>query len=655
MPPADATLLNPEGTGVRTPSPLSQSPVQSPEAPGPIETGQDDHWAFFSPNTDEGLSYEQAYARMGSTNQQNFKKMTADVFRSAGLTDEQVQSFDAIGDWNDGTYIGAENSLVHVIKGKQDPNLTKYLASWYGLLANQKGVVHFYGDEEGPDSAYQIHIPDSDTQEIRKKLDKFGVAFRTIVPRGNGNIVLVYDPGRGVRKNINVFAEEYDAVVRETTGRGDFLGGDTRTHARADYRKRIRQYESQLATGGVKQDPATGAISEGAGAPGSDPSGKPSSPKSLFQYRRRGPVLRTSSVEKTFLRQFKKSLDKKVKFAARKAPEGGMVHRGIAYEGGAFIPNPSPVPPQIPQVQQQPVKPQSQAQATPVGAQPAQPLPKVPAQPRRPVSSPTGDIARFNPDEFDVTQWDEDTLEKMRRWNPKTRMETGRDMPLKEGEQQLTLPGFESEGVSYGATYDKVKGLFVAHQEKHAHLGQAVLKHHYQSAVKVWKAMPREALKRFKVGARKYSFFGNLRELTGALKAKYQDSEITDEMVKKGAIGGCYDFRTGRLWLDGGYVTKSKSTVTNDTKYANQIYAHEFGHAIDGADKQEILSDKPSWRKVEPETEYLSLYATTHPREAFAEFSRLLYARQAPLEIVEEVLPRMSAFFKDHNLWPKNR
>lgn len=235
--------------------PVLKDQAQEPQ----ISSGQNSAWTFYSPNTDEGLNFEQAYSRLQSSNQKAFKEISADLFKTAGLT-KNVQVHDAVGDWSD----GAENSLLHVIKDPPSPEVTRYLAAWHGLLGNQKSVLHFESQEDGPDSVYQIFVPESSGEDVRNELSKFGIQYRTLVPTGQGHIVVIYDEKRSLRPNVEQFAEHYDATVREATGTGQYIGGATRTAARAAYRNIIRQFESthqQVHQGGNKSN---GAASAGA-------------------------------------------------------------------------------------------------------------------------------------------------------------------------------------------------------------------------------------------------------------------------------------------------------------------------------------------------------------------------------------------------------
>ena len=217
------------------PSPLPGSPEPFTSSTPPPDTSS---FSMFSPNTEENLSFEQANERVRSGNQASFRKMTDHVLRSVGVKD--FKTFDAIEDWND----GAENSVVQMIPGGADPKTIDYAASWYGLLGNQKSVLTFHSDPQGPDSVYQLPVQETDTNKVRNDLTSLGIQYRTIVPTNKGHLVLVVDTGRQLRPAIFKFAEMYNAPIREALGKADFIGGSTRTEARAKFRDRIREFES---------------------------------------------------------------------------------------------------------------------------------------------------------------------------------------------------------------------------------------------------------------------------------------------------------------------------------------------------------------------------------------------------------------------------
>jgi hypothetical protein len=198
----------------------------------------------FSPSTEENLSFETAYARSRSGNQKAFQKITDHVLGQIGL---KGKSHNAVGDWED----GAENSVLQIIDNPHDPEQMRYAAAWYGLLGNQRAVLHFRPDNAGRDSVYNIKVPETRLDQIRSQLSKVGIPFRTLVPGRNGTQIVVYDQGRQWRDNIGQFAGIYNAPVNETLGSGEYIGGSTRTAARAKYRSIIKAYESRT---GAKPD-----------------------------------------------------------------------------------------------------------------------------------------------------------------------------------------------------------------------------------------------------------------------------------------------------------------------------------------------------------------------------------------------------------------
>lgn len=265
---------------------------------------------FMSPNVDENLTFDQAYSRLHSSNQAAYHEVAKDVLKQANL--QAIKSLNAVGDWSD----GAENSIVQVLPAA-DPGLTRYVAAWHGLLLNQKSILHFASDPKGQDSVYQVTIHQPDTAKVRADLSRFGIQYRTIIPGRDSNTVLVYDQGGGLRSNIEAFAEDQDASVRETRGTGELIGASSRnpsrTEARAKYREIIREYEAKT---------------KGQNSPG--PATNDSSPTRLAAK-----VL--SRIKRAAQDPFAQPSP-----GPRKAPEGGMVSRGVTYPGGAFVPNPSP-------------------------------------------------------------------------------------------------------------------------------------------------------------------------------------------------------------------------------------------------------------------------------------------------------------------------
>lgn len=234
-----------------------------PQNAAPPE-GSGEGWNFFSPNTqDHQMSFEQAYQGLQTPNHAAFRDIAKDIMKAAGVKD--YESHDAVGDTEQW---GAEPSFLHIIKEPLHPNLSKYLGNWLGLLGNQKAVLHFTTGE-GPDAIYQVYIPDTPAAELREQLSKYGITYRTILPKGNGHVVAIYDKGKALRSNVGAFAGEHNAIVREAIGRGEYLGdpaGDSRSTAREHYRDGIRTFEKDHGTSKVRSGSLEGFDATDAGS-----------------------------------------------------------------------------------------------------------------------------------------------------------------------------------------------------------------------------------------------------------------------------------------------------------------------------------------------------------------------------------------------------
>jgi uncharacterized protein (TIGR02996 family) len=210
---------------------------------------------FASGNTDEGLNLPQAAQRLSSANQGSLKAVARELWHTLGV--KHYTLHDAIGDWSD----GAEPSLVHSVDEPLDEPAADYAAAWFGLMSNQKAVLRFTEHPEGPDSLYQFHLPTASLDEARNTLTQYGIPYRTLVPGKARTTVLVYDQGRQLRDHVSTLSGDLGAEIRESTGRGKFLGDGsdqpTRTAARAAYRRVIDSYErggTPAGSGQVRPD-----------------------------------------------------------------------------------------------------------------------------------------------------------------------------------------------------------------------------------------------------------------------------------------------------------------------------------------------------------------------------------------------------------------
>jgi len=222
--------------------------AEKPEAIGKMVGGQratgrlDERikksYQFFSPNVEEDLTFNQARKRLTSDDQATLKSISKDIDKELGMEGEAM---DVIGDWSD----GAENSIMVKYDKEIDPETNKYSVAQKGLVANQKSVILFDFDKTGPDTLYQIEIPEVSTmEELRKSLDELGLQFRTIV---DNNKVVIFDPGSELTENINKLKKKYDkAIIKTEKGKGEFLGGETRSEGAKIFREVIKGYEQKV-------------------------------------------------------------------------------------------------------------------------------------------------------------------------------------------------------------------------------------------------------------------------------------------------------------------------------------------------------------------------------------------------------------------------
>jgi hypothetical protein len=197
-----------------------------------------------------------------------------------------------------------------------------------------------------------------------------------------------------------------------------------------------------------------------------------------------------------------------------------------------------------------------------------------------------------------------------------------------------------------------------------------------QAASEVLSRVPRTALDRagqHLTGAQFYSDSKALGEsVLGAelkkpdlMPEKRQAIEKTLDKVRTGkaTVGGAYGRKTKELHLDGGQATSSPGAHSGHAYTTAEVYAHEWGHAIDGPGHE--LSSTPEWHaaytaeidkgaKSADGLPRLSKYAQTDTHEGWAEFSRLIYGGKVPLKQIEAEFPKCSQHWKDKGFWPKD-
>jgi hypothetical protein len=168
---------------------------------------------------------------------------------------------------------------------------------------------------------------------------------------------------------------------------------------------------------------------------------------------------------------------------------------------------------------------------------------------------------------------------------------------------------------------------------RHAALGETKRQACRATASQVLHALPAKALERFNKGAREYRFYGSCQDLTKGALPPSQLAAFAGKIA-----GGGYDGSRKRLHLDGD---------TPRGQPARELYAHEFGHAVDGPEYE--ISSSPEWQEAyqsEIKPGGLSDYAKTLPREGFAEFFRLVHGTDTDRAEIVKRFPKCSDVFK---------
>jgi hypothetical protein len=225
-------------------------------------------YLFLSPNTEEQLTLDQARARLRSPAHQQFRDVAQGILDQVGSSEGRV--FDALGDWTDGT----ENSLLVVVPRPherrlnrgfpdepsgartmlEDASTLRYVAAWFGLLADQKSVLVFTPTPSGTDAVLEMDVPgvgerspeaSPSLNALRHGLDEQGIRVRTLVLREGGVRVVLYDKGQQQQASLERVARRFGGRLSSTPGVGFPLEESTRRRARSRFQEEIRRFENQ--------------------------------------------------------------------------------------------------------------------------------------------------------------------------------------------------------------------------------------------------------------------------------------------------------------------------------------------------------------------------------------------------------------------------
>ena len=198
---------------------------------------------FISPNIQENTTRAWAKKQLTGERQAMMRSVFDDIDNEVGVIGKQ---YNGIGDWSD----GAENTVYKEIFKDTPYEQNRYSAALKGLAADQKAVIPFNVDKNGPNRLYIIKPKEKSIDKLAKLLDNEGIQFRTFVKKNGEMNIVIFDEDGSLLKNTIQFNKKYGrkSKPKAVRGRGEFLGSFTsRAEGRREYRRVISEYEG--ATG----------------------------------------------------------------------------------------------------------------------------------------------------------------------------------------------------------------------------------------------------------------------------------------------------------------------------------------------------------------------------------------------------------------------
>lgn len=195
-------------------------------------------YGFVSPNTSENLKFHQAIKGMNSREETALRLKAINL---SCVVRSRVRAFRALGSWND----GAEHSVM--LRVKSDEATLRYLLARIGRDTQQKYVIYFLPQAEGPADLYTLR-PRAGARNLlalTNALERAGIPFRTLVPSKEGTIVYIIDLDRDMREKILNAARTLRARVTSQPGKAQLFGQDSREQAKAVFEEDIKNYETR--------------------------------------------------------------------------------------------------------------------------------------------------------------------------------------------------------------------------------------------------------------------------------------------------------------------------------------------------------------------------------------------------------------------------
>src|ERR1051326_1740205 len=195
-------------------------------------------YGFVSPNTSQNLKLEQAIQGMSSAGEDQLQKKAINL---SCVVRTRIRAFRALGSWRD----GAEHSVI--VRFTSDEDTLRYVVSRMGRDAQQKYVIYFHPEPNGPIDLYTLRTPSKarSLPALSSALQSAGVPFSTIVPLNGVTAIYIIDLDRDLREKILNAARTLHASVNAVPGKAKLFGDDIRQQAKTVFEQDIKTYESK--------------------------------------------------------------------------------------------------------------------------------------------------------------------------------------------------------------------------------------------------------------------------------------------------------------------------------------------------------------------------------------------------------------------------
>lgn len=191
-----------------------------------------------------------------TTNSEQRKKIALQILKEAGLSPSAVRTVLAHEPGK-----GVRSTVLTAIQKRMDPEMSKYIASWFGLLSREKALTVFHPHASGPDRLHILatHLaPD----QLGEYLGGSGIPKYLVEENAGGSRAYVFSPGGSLDRHVARVVGGTNASHSQFSGTGFRLGSGegSDADARADYRKTIARFES-AASGTSNPAQSTGPTS----------------------------------------------------------------------------------------------------------------------------------------------------------------------------------------------------------------------------------------------------------------------------------------------------------------------------------------------------------------------------------------------------------